>query len=132
MKNQNSTKTTTYGPYSPIKCAGNMFFVSGQVGIDPISKTTKIGIKDQTKQVVTNLSDVLKLEGLKLDNVVQTTVYLTDMSDFEEMNKVYNKFFNNIKPARATVAVKELPRVGQGVPIVVEIEAVAIKGDNDE
>ena len=127
-----SNKVTTYGPYSPIKTAGNLYFVSGQVRVDPISKKAPIGIKAQTEQVILNLKEVLATKNLSLDNIVKTTVYVTDMADFKDMNEVYANYFDNVKPARATVAVKELPKVGADVDIVIEIDAVAYKGDQNE
>lgn len=133
MDNKSQSKNvTTYGPYSPIKRAGSFYYVSGQVGIDPITKKAKIGIAKQTKQVLINLENVLKTQNLSLDNVVKTTVYLTNMADFITMNEVYTQFFDKAKPARATVSVKELPRLGKDVSIVIEIDAIAYKGDNDE
>lgn len=127
-----SNKVTTYGPYSPIKTAGNLYFVSGQVGVDPESKKAPIGIKAQTEQVMINLKSVLSTQNLSLDNIVKTTVYITNMADFGSMNEVYSKYFDSVKPARATVAVKELPKVGADVEIVIEIEAVAYKESKNE
>ena len=132
MNNQSlPKKTATYGPYSPIKNAGNLYFVSGQVGIDPESKKAPADIKAQTEQVRLNIKAVLDTKNLSLDNVVKTTVYVTDMADFAAMNEVYANYFDSVKPARATVAVKELPRVGGDVDIVIEIDAVAYKGDQN-
>ena len=132
MNNQSlPKKTATYGPYSPIKNAGNLYFVSGQVGIDPESKKAPADIKAQTEQVILNIKAVLDTKNLSLDNVVKTTVYVTDMADFAAMNEVYANYFDSVKPARATVAVKELPRVGGDVDIVIEIDAVAYKGDQN-
>lgn len=127
-----SNKITIYGPYSPIKNAGNLYFVSGQVGVDPVSKKAPIGIRAQTKQVILNLKAVLATKNLSLENLVKTTVYLSDMTYFAPMNEVYANYFENIKPARATIAVSELPRVGGDVDIVIEIDAVAYKGDQNE
>jgi len=91
------------------------------VEINP--KTNKIvdgGIKKQTKQVIENLIKVLKAAGGSINNVVKTTVYLMDLGEFEEMNKVYAEFFKKPYPARATVQVAKLPRGAK-----IEIEAVA-------
>ncbi|MDQ5958187.1 MAG: 2-iminobutanoate/2-iminopropanoate deaminase, partial [Patescibacteria group bacterium] len=90
------------------------------------------GIKPQTKQVILNLKAVLATKNLNLENLVKTTVYLSDMTYFAPMNEVYANYFENIKPARATIAVSELPRVGGDVDIVIEIDAVACKGDQNE
>ncbi|OIO13567.1 reactive intermediate/imine deaminase [Candidatus Gottesmanbacteria bacterium CG11_big_fil_rev_8_21_14_0_20_37_11] len=109
------------GPYSQAVRIENFLFCSGQVGINP--KTNKIvdgGIKKQTKQVIENLIKVLKAAGGSINNVVKTTVYLMDLGEFEEMNKVYAEFFKKPYPARATVQVAKLPRGAK-----IEIEAVA-------
>lgn len=121
------TKPQTFGPYSPIRKAGNVYFVSGQVGVDPATQGTGESVQAQTEQAIKNLLTILATEGLTLKDVVKTTVYLIDMEHFEAMNNVYLSHFSNPRPARSTVAVKELPRVGGGTPIVVELEAVAVK-----
>ena len=118
----------SYGPYSPIKKAGSFYFVSGQVGVDPETNNAGKTIDEQTAQALVNLEDLLESTGLALANVVKTTVYLTDMRDFRAMNEVYEGHFKGLKPARATVAVKELPHVGGEANIRIEIEAVAYKG----
>lgn len=79
------------------------------------------GVEVQTRQVLENLSEVLKEAGSGLDKVVKTTVYLQDMGDFATMNGVYAEFFTGTAPARATVAVRELP-----LSVVVEIDCIAI------
>jgi 2-iminobutanoate/2-iminopropanoate deaminase len=122
---QSPIPETTYGPYSPIRQAGDLYFVSGQVGLDPATKTASVSIERQTAQALTNLSNVLKKAGLSLANVVKTTVYLTDMSDFYAMNDEYLRHFESPRPARSTVAVAELPSLGDDVPLYVEIEAIA-------
>src|SRR5689334_10895443 len=116
--------SNTFGPYSPVKQAGDFFFISGQVGIDP-SGQAKEEIAEQTKQALSNLRSVVTEAGLNITNIVKTTVYLSDMADFEAMNAVYLDFFQATpRPARSTIAVKELPRLSS-VPLLVEIEAVA-------
>ncbi len=122
---QSPAPETAYGPYSPITRAGELFFVSGQVGIDPANKTAPLTIEQQTAQAMANLSQVLETAGLTLDNVVKTTVFLTDMSDFSAMNTEYLRHFDVPRPARSTVGVAELPRLGGDVPLFVEIEAIA-------
>lgn len=117
----------TFGPYSPIKKAGNFYFVSGQVGVDPDTNDAGKTTAEQTAQALANMDDLLQSEGLSMGNVVKTTVYLTDMHDFREMNEVYEGHFTGMRPARSTVAVKELPHVGGEANIRVEIEAVAYK-----
>lgn len=117
---------TTYGPYTPVRRAGNLLFVSGQVGIHPITKLAEASIRQQTEQALNNLKDVLENEGARLDDIVKTTVFLTSMDNFEAMNSAYEKAFAAPRPARSTVGIQELPRVGD-VPLLVEIEAVACK-----
>jgi 2-iminobutanoate/2-iminopropanoate deaminase len=121
------TDLTTYGPYSPIRGADNLLFVSGQVGVDPVTKKAPADIAAQTEQALRNMEDVLYSVEATLQNVVKTTIFLTDMDDFEAMNAVYEKAFSAPRPARSTVCVHELPRVGGAVSIRVEIEAVACK-----
>lgn len=124
-------QTNQFGPYSPVHRAGQYIFVSGQVGVDPTTGTAQPDITNQTKQVLQNLESALQSAGLDMNTVVKTTVFLTDMEDFEAMNAVYVPFFDAPRPARSTVAVKELPRVGGGVPLRVEIEAIAMIGGDD-
>lgn len=117
---------TTYGPYTPVRRAGDLLFVSGQVGIDPTTKKAISDILQQTEQALNNLKNALENEGASLDDIVKTTVFLTHMDNFEAMNGAYEKVFATPRPARSTVGVRELPRVGD-VPLLVEIEAVACK-----
>lgn len=123
-----------HGPYSPFAKAGNLTFISGQVGINSNTKQCAKQIEAQTIQALKNLEGVLANASLKLDNLVKITVFLADMNDFGKMNLVYEKFFNQItsKPARSTVAVKELPKLSDK-PLLIEIEAVAYKkqGESD-
>lgn len=114
----------TFGPYSPVIKTGELYFVSGQVGIDPESGNTPKDVQSQTSQALMNMREALSKHELDMDNVVKTTIYVTDMDDFKKINEIYEGFFDDPKPARATVAVKELPRVGDN-PLLVEIEAVA-------
>ncbi len=104
--------------------AGDMYFVSGQVGVDPETKEAAADITAQTEQVMHNIEAVLSSQKLTMDNVVKTTIFVADMGDFADVNAVYEQYFTDPKPARATVAVKELPRVASK-PILVEIEVVA-------
>ena len=110
------------GPYSQAVCAGSYVFISGQIAIDPaVSKITATTIEDQTKQVLKNLEAILAAQGLTLENVVKTDVYLKDLKDFQAMNAIYGeKFSFSIKPARATVQVSKLP-----MDALVEISCVA-------
>ncbi len=122
----NQPMTPAYGPYSPIKKAGETCYISGQIGIDPATKQAEADITTQTKQVLANLEALLGEAGLTRANVVKTTVFLTDMGDFAAMNEVFQEFFPAPRPARSTIGVNELPRVGDQ-PLLVEIEAVAYK-----
>lgn len=110
------------GPYSQAVRAGDMLFVSGQIPLDPESgELIDGGIKQQTERVLKSLQAVIEKAGGGMENVVKTTVYLTDLSLFAEMNEVYASFFSDNKPARATVQVAGLPKNA-----LVEIDAVAI------
>ena len=109
------------GPYSQAIKTNGMVFCSGQIPIDPATGEFAAGdVAGQTEQVIKNLDAVLKAAGTGLANVVKTTVFLLDMSDFAAMNEVYSKFFNENKPARATVQAARLPRDAR-----VEIECIA-------
>ena len=110
------------GPYSQAISLDNLIFTSGQIGLSHEGVLVEGGVIEQTKQVLKNLSEVLKEAGSSLSNVVKTTVFLADMRDFAEVNKIYADFFGNHKPARSTVAVKSLP-----LNVSVEIEAIATK-----
>ena len=110
------------GPYSQAIKAGGMVFCSGQIPIDPATgEFVSDVVSEQTEQVLKNLSEVLSAAGTSLDNVVKTTVFLADMSDFAAMNEVYGRFFSKEPPARATVAAAGLPRNAR-----IEIDAVAV------
>jgi len=108
-------------PYSPGIKAGNFVFVSGQVAFDPLTgEIAGSSTAEQTEQALKNLSDVLEAAGSSLEHVVKTTVFLSDLNDFKEMNSVYGKFFQNNPPARSTV------QAGLVLGLKVEIEAIAI------
>jgi len=110
------------GPYSQAIVANGMVFVSGQIPIDPVSgNLVEETIAEQTKQVMSNLSAILESAGADFSKVVKTTVYLKDMDDFAEMNRVYGNHFPDHKPARATVQVAKLPR-----DVSVEIDCIAV------
>ena len=111
------------GPYNQAIKAGNFIYCSGQIAIDPTSnEITHLGdIEKETFQVLKNLSAVLNAGGAKLDDVIKTTIYLTDLKNFQTVNKIYSDFFNNaIPPARACVEVSSLPK-----GVLVEIDCVA-------
>lgn len=125
MKNPISTTKApaAIGPYSQAIEAGGMVFVSGQLPINPeTGEFAEGGVKELTRQSLTNMQHILAEAGLTLDNVVKTTVFLADMSDFAAMNEVYAEFFSAPYPARSAVAVKTLPKGA-----LVEIECIAAK-----
>ena len=110
------------GPYSQAVKAAGMVFCSGQIPIDPATGSfVSDDVAAQTRQVLVNLSAVLNAAGSSLENVVKTTVFLADMEDFAAMNNVYSEFFNENKPARATVQAARLPKDAR-----VEIECIAL------
>jgi len=110
------------GPYSVAIRAGMFVFSSGQLGLDPHSgNLVPGGIEAETRQALTNISNVLADSGSGIDAVVKTIVFLKDMADFPRMNAVYAEFFPENPPARSTVEVAALPKDGR-----VEIEAVAL------
>lgn len=109
------------GPYSQAVISGGLIFLSGQIPIDPeTGKLTGKDISAQTKRVLQNIEAVLEAAGGSLSDVVKTTVYMTDLSTFAEMNRIYEKYFHETPPARATVQVASLP-----VGALIEIDAVA-------
>ncbi len=110
------------GPYSQAVKAGEMVFVSGQIPIDPATGDIVQGdIKAQTRQVLTNLNAVLTAAGSSLEKTVKTTVYITSMDEFTQVNEVYSEFFTDKPPARACVEVSRLPK-----GVAVEIDAIAV------
>ena len=117
---QTSAAPAAIGPYSQALVIGNLVFTSGQI---PLSAETGeicgTNITAQTEQVIKNLTAVLEAANSSLDKVIKTTCFLADMNDFSAFNEVYAKYFTG-KPARSTVAVKQLPRTA-----LVEIEAIA-------
>jgi 2-iminobutanoate/2-iminopropanoate deaminase len=109
------------GPYSRAAWAGDLLYLAGQLGIDPATgKLATGGVAAETEQLLKGLSMVLNAAGLGMGDVVKANVYLTDMNEFANMNKVYESFFEAPYPARTTVAVAALPGGGH-----VEIELVA-------
>lgn len=111
------------GPYSQAIEVNGFVFASGQIPLDPKTGTfVEGGIKEQTRQALTNASSILKAAGTDLAHVVKTTVYLDSMDDFAVMNEVYAEFFSHPFPARSAVAVKKLPKGA-----LVEVEVLAAK-----
>ena len=110
------------GPYSQAIQAGNTVYVSGQLPADPATGAFPEGIAAQTRQSLMNLKAILEAAGMTMNDVVKTTVLLSDISNFGEMNKVYAEFFEAPFPARAAFQVAALPKAA-----LVEIEAIAAK-----
>ncbi len=109
------------GPYSAYTVAGDLVFISGQLPLDP--ETMEFAgkdIKTQTHQSLSNIKAILKELGLGMDCVIKTTVLLSDISDFAQMNEVYSSFFSYPYPARSAFAVRDLPKGAK-----VEIEVIA-------
>lgn len=110
------------GPYSQAILANGFVFVSGQIPIDPATGTLVPGkMGEQTRQAMKNLASILEAAGSGLPKLVKTTIYLANLDDFSEVNRVYAECLGDVKPARATVEVSRLPRNA-----LVEIEAVAL------
>jgi 2-iminobutanoate/2-iminopropanoate deaminase len=117
------TAPAAVGPYSQAIMTNGMVFTAGQVAFVPATKNLVAGgIREQTQQTLENVKAILNAAGLSLDNVVKTTVFLTNMSDFAAMNEVYATFFSHNPPARSTVQVAKLP----DPDALVEIETIAV------
>ena len=111
------------GPYNQAILTGNLLFISGQVCIDPATNELKNkDIQEETQQVMHNLRAILQKAGMEFNNVVKTTIFITDMKRFVEVNEVYAKFFEKNFPARETVEVSALPKF-----VNVEISMIAAK-----
>ncbi|MFW5691720.1 MAG: RidA family protein [Chloroflexota bacterium] len=110
------------GPYSQAIVANGMVFIAGQIGLVPGNRKLIMGgITAQTRQALENVKAILEAAGTTLNHVVKVTIYMTDLSEFEHMNEVYEEFFGDNQPARSTVGVADLPATAN-----VEIEAIAI------
>jgi 2-iminobutanoate/2-iminopropanoate deaminase len=110
------------GPYSQAIRAGSTIYCSGQIPLDP--KTGQIisgGIDAQTRRVLDNITALLKAEGLGFGNIVKTTIFLTNLGDFQTVNEVYGSYFKSQPPARSTVQVSALPKGAN-----IEIEVIAV------
>ena len=111
------------GPYSQAIQKGNFLFLSGQLGLDPVTGDfVKGGVKEQTSQVFKNIRAIISEAGFTMGNIVKTTVFLADMDDFAAVNEIYAAQFEGTFPARSAIAVRTLPKNG-----LVEIEVIAIK-----
>src|SRR3982751_6411816 len=112
------------GPYSQAVRVGPMLFTAGQIPLDPKSgQIVSQDVAEQTRRVLDNLTAVLKAEGMDFSNIVKTTVFMTDLGDFQTMNEIYAGYFKDQPPARSTVQVSALPKGAQ-----VEIEVIAAAG----
>lgn len=110
------------GPYSQAVCAGGFVWMSGQIAIDPATgNVVEGGVEAETRQVLSNMRNVLAEAGLTPDAIVKTTVFLQNMDDFAKVNAIYGEFFTGDYPARSCVQVAALPK-----GVLVEIEAVAV------
>lgn len=111
------------GPYSQAVEANGMLFISGQIPLDPATGQIVVGgIKEQTEQVMKNISAILYEAGYTFNQVIKSTCLLSDMANFKAMNEVYASYYRKDQPARAAFAVKELP-----LGVMVEIETIAVK-----
>lgn len=113
---------TAVGPYCHAKLAGNTLYTSGQLGIDPAIGALVDGVEAQATQALTNLGQVLSAAGMTYTDVVKTTVFLKNISDFAAINAIYAEFFNVNPPARSCVEVAALPLGG-----LFEVECIAVK-----
>lgn len=112
------------GPYSHGVKAGDILYTSGQLGLDPATGKLQDGVKAQATQALTNLQSIIEEAEMTLDEVVKTTVYLSDMGDFAAINSIYAEYFKGEAPARSCVQVAALP-LGASF----EIEAIVVKAD---
>lgn len=111
------------GPYSQAIVTGNLVFASGQIAINPeTNEVAEGGIEVQTRQVLTNITNLLEAAGTSISKVVKTTVFMADMADFATVNSIYAEYFTEPYPARSAVAVKSLPK-----GVLIEIEVIAEK-----
>ncbi len=109
-------------PYTPAVRVGSFVFISGQIPLDPATSLVVEGdFETQVRQCLRNLAAILKQEGLGLDSIVKTTIFLKDLNNFSALNAVYGAYFTGVKPARSTVEVARLP-----LDVQVEIEAIAV------
>lgn len=110
------------GPYSQAIISNGFIFCSGQIGIDPLTGNLVGGFTNQINQVLKNVKAVLEAANSSLDMVVKTTIFIKNMTDYPELNKIYGEYFLENKPARSTVEVLNLPK-----DALVEIELIAIE-----
>jgi 2-iminobutanoate/2-iminopropanoate deaminase len=116
------------GPYSQAVRVGSTIYCAGQIPLEP--KTGQIvsgGIDVQTRRVLDNIAAILAAEGLCFEDIVKTTIFLTDLADFQTVNEIYATYFRQPPPARSTVQVPALPKGAR-----IEIEAIAVAGDGEQ
>lgn len=125
MKTINTNKAPeALGPYSHAMVVNNLVFTSGQIPLDTEGNIVSSDVKEQTKQVLENLSVVLEEAGSDLNSDVKATIFISDMNEFQQINEVYGSYFNEHQPARSCVEVSRLPK-----DVKVEIELVGkVKG----
>lgn len=119
--------TQTFGPYEPIRQAGDLYFIAGQVPVNPNTKQAPAEFEQQMRQVMENMIAVLETQQLTLKDIINVRVYLTDMTRFAEMNELFVEYFSGIGPSRECVGVASLPAVGGDEPLQLETSAVAHK-----
>ena len=112
-----------FGPYSQAICAGPRLYVSGQIGVDPVSGQMPADFNAQAHQVMKNLGNILTEAGFTFNEVSKTTIFLADLGNFSALNEIYGSYFAARRPARSCIQVAGLPKGA-----VVEIELVAEKG----
>ena len=110
------------GPYSQGVAAGGIFYFSGQIGLDPKTQILAVGFTAQLKMVMQNIDGLLNSQGLTRDNIIKTSIFVTDLNNFSEVNQAYEEFFKAPYPARSTVQVCKLPKES-----LVEIEVIAAR-----
>src|SRR5260370_15641709 len=123
-----STKeaTAAVGPYSQAVRVGSTLYCAGQIPLDPKSGQIVPGdIGAQTRRVLENITAVLRAESLTFENIVKTTIFLTDLNDFQTVNEIYGSYFKQAPPARSTVQVAALPK---GARVAIEVIAVVDGG----
>src|SRR5262245_47909655 len=115
------------GPYSQAVRSGRFLYCSGQIPLDPKSGEIVSGdIATQTRRVLDNIAAILRTEGLTFDHIVKTTIFLTDLGDFQTVNETYGSYFKQNPPARSTVQVSALPK---GANVEIEVIAAAAEAD---
>ena len=116
------------GPYSQAVRVGSTIYCAGQIPLDP--KTGQIvsgGVDVQARRVLDNIAAVLRVESLSFESIVKTTIFLTDLADFQTVNEIYGGYFKQAPPARSTVQVAALPKGAR-----IEIEVIAVAGDDEQ